>query len=210
MKIGILGSGVVGQTLGIGLVSQGHEVKLGTRDPSKLKEWLSKVGNKASAGSFSDAAKFGEAVFIATLWLGTENAINLAGKPNFVGKIVVDVTNPLDFSNGKPEPAVSYPLSACEQIQNWLPQSKVVKAFNTSPAHLQTNPKTLGDADLFVAGNDDAKKFVREIAKKWGWSDVIDMGDVKAAYWVEMLGLAVINYGFRHNDWNFALKLLRK
>ncbi|MBI4018972.1 MAG: NAD(P)-binding domain-containing protein [Candidatus Aenigmarchaeota archaeon] len=211
MKIGILGSGVVGQTLGIGLMGQGHEVTIGTRDSGKLNEWLLKAGSKASVGSFYDAAKFGEVIFIATVWTGTENAINLAGKENFAGKIVVDVTNPLDFSKGTPAPAVSYPLSASEQIQNWLPAAKVVKAFNIVPAHVQVTPKSLGDADLFIAGNHkDAKEFVRETAKRWGWSDVIDMGDIKAAYWVEMLGLAVINYGFKHNDWNFALKLLRK
>ncbi len=210
MKIGIIGSGVVGQSLGLGLINQGYEVKIGTRDTSKLNEWLSKVNDKGSVGSFAEAAEFGEALFIATLWTGTENAISLAGKENFEGKIVVDVTNPLDFSDGTPKLATVYPISACEQIQKWLPEAKLVKAFNTIPAHIMTNPKQLGDADLFIAGNGKAKDFVKHIAKNWGWTDIIDMGDIKSAYWVEMLAMLVINYGFKYNDWNFATKLLRK
>ncbi len=210
MKIGILGSGNVAQSLGTGLVQQGHEVKLGTRDAEKLNEWLTKTGSKASVGSFADAAKFGEAVFICTLGIGTENAITMAGKNHFSGKIVVDVTNPLDFSEMPPKMSVQYPDSMSQRIQRIIPDAKIVKAFNTVSAPVMTNPKQLGEADLFVAGNDEAKQFVKEIAKKWGWHDVIDLGDMKATYWIEALGMLVITYGIKYNDWNFALRFLRK
>lgn len=102
MKIGVVGSGVVAQQLGLGLIKLGHEVKLGTRDVSKLNEWKKQAGGKASAGSNEEAAKFGDLILLATGWAGTENAINLAGKSNFSGKTVIDVTNPLDFSKGSP------------------------------------------------------------------------------------------------------------
>ncbi len=100
MRIGIIGSGIVAQQLGLGLTRLSHEVKLGTRDVSKLEEWKKQAGIKASVGSNEDAAKFGELIVLATGWAGTENALNLAGKQNFAGKIVMDVTNPLDFSKG--------------------------------------------------------------------------------------------------------------
>lgn len=209
MKIGILGSGVVAQTLGTGLMAQGHDVKLGTRDPAKLAEW-SKANSRASVGSFADAAKFGEAIFIATLGVGTENAVNTAGRENFRGKIVVDVTNPLDFSEMPPKMFVQYPESLSLRIQKLIPDAKMVKAFNTVPAHIMTNPGQLGEADLFVAGHDEAKQFLRSIAQRWGWHDVIDIGDMKATYWVEAMGMAVITYGIKYNDWNYALKFLRK
>lgn len=214
MRIGILGSGVVGQTLGSGLINLGYEIKLGTRDPSKLKEWQEKVGSKGSVGSFSDAAKFGEVVFIATKWDGTENAINLAGKENFAGKIVVDVTNTLDFSTGKLtlHPAIKYPKSASQFIKEWAGTKAVVKAFNIIPAHVMTNPKQFSDGvpDLFIAGDDEGKDFVKEIAKKWGWHDVIDMGGMNATFWLDMMGMISVSYGVKYNDWKFAYKFLRK
>lgn len=210
MRIGILGSGSVGQALGAALVQQGHEVKIGTRDAKKLDGWLSKAGNNAYVGSFEEAAKFGEVIFLCTLWMGTENAIKMARPANFHGKIVVDVTNPLDFSHSPPRLATKYPVSAAEQVQSWLPGAKVVKAFNTVPAHIMVNPEQLGEADLFVAGSAEGKEFVRSIAKKWGWRDIVDMGGLSEAWWVEMIAMSVISYGFAHNDWNFALRFLRK
>ena len=210
MNIGIIGSGPVGQTLGMGFVNQGHNVMIGTRDPAKLSDWLSRAGTNGGIGSFSEAAAFGNVIVVATAWSGTENAITLAHKDNFKNKVVVDVTNPLDFSQGTPRLATTYPTSACALIQTWLPVSKVVKAFNTVPAPIMVNPKQLGDATLFIAGHHDGKAFVRSIAEKWGWSDIIDMGDINAAYWVEMLAMFVIQYGFKSNNWTFALKFLRK
>ena len=142
MKIGIIGSGTVGQQLGIGFTRIGNEVKIGTRDKSKLTDWLKNAGPKASEGSNEEAVKFGEIIILATAWSGTENAINISGKENFSGKILIDVTNPLDFSGGMP-PKIAVPFndSGAQHIQRWLPDAKVVKAFNTVNAYTMINPE---------------------------------------------------------------------
>jgi 8-hydroxy-5-deazaflavin:NADPH oxidoreductase len=213
MKIGIIGSGVVGQQLGLGLIKLGHEVKLGTREVTKLNEWKQKAGGKALAGSNEDAAKFGELIVLATNWAGTENAINLAGKSNFKGKIVMDVTNPLDFSKGSPPQIDASPgNSGGEKVQKWLPDSKVVKAFNIVNAYVMISPqREEGDPDLFICGNDkDAKKQVTNFAKRWGWKSIIDLGDISEAYWLETLTILWVHYAFMNNTWSHAFKLLKK
>ena len=213
MKIGILGSGVVGQQLGIGFIKIGHEVKIGTRDTSKLNDWLKNVDNKGSVGSFEEAAKFGDLVIIATLWKGTHDAISLAGKHNFSNKIVIDVTNPLNFDEGMPPKfAVTLGNSAGEQIQRILPDSKVVKAFNFVSAYIMCNPKREeGMPTFFVAGNDEeAKKLVMEFVKELGWHEIVDMGNIEQAFWLESLAMFWINYGFKNNNWTHAFKLLKK
>ena len=213
MKIGIIGSGVVAQQLGLGLIKLGNEVKLGTRDTSKLNEWKQQAGNKASVGSNEDAAKFGELIVLATGWAGTENAIKLAGKQNFDGKIVMDVTNPLDFSKGTPPRLDASPAnSGGEKVQQWLKDSKVVKAFNTINAYTMINaPREEGDPDLFICGNDvEAKKTVTKFADGWGWKSVIDMGDISMAYWLEAFAMMWILYAFKTNSWSHAFKLLKK
>ncbi len=211
MRIGIIGSGIVGQTLGSGLINLGNEVKIGSRNPKKLDEWVKNAGINGSASSNSEAASFGQIIIIATQWSGTKNAIDLAGHDNFHGKIVIDVTNPLDFSSGGPKPAVTYPDSAAGMVQKWLPDAKIVKAFNIVPAHVMVNPKINGtSADLFIAGDAEAKKFASGIAKKWGWDKIIDMGGLESAYLIEMLAMLSIQYGIKYNDWNFAYKFLQK
>ena len=213
MKIGIIGSGVVGQQLGLGFVKLGHEVRIGTRDISKLANWKSTAGENASAGSFTDVAKFGELIVLASLWGGTKNAVSLAGLENFKEKIIIDVTNPLDFSTGVPPKFVSSPgESGGETIQNLLPDSKVVKAFNTINAYIMCNPKREeGEPTLFIAGNnDEAKKTVTSFAESWGWKSIVDMGDISKAFLLEALAQFWIEYGFKYNNWAHAFKLLNK
>jgi 8-hydroxy-5-deazaflavin:NADPH oxidoreductase len=121
MKIGILGSGDVGLKLADSFTATGHTVKIGTRSPEKVASWVAKHNGKASAGSFSDAASFGEIVVLATLWEGTPSALQLAGTKNFSGKVVIDVTNPLDFSKGvPPKLAVGHTDSGGETVQRLL------------------------------------------------------------------------------------------
>jgi predicted dinucleotide-binding enzyme len=215
MKIGIIGSGVVGQQLGLGFSRLGHTVKIGTRDGSKLSDWLKLAGKNASAGNNKDAAEFGELIVLATGWAGTENAINLSGKENFAGKIVIDVTNPLDFSKGAPPRLDASPEnSGGEKVQKWLPDSKVVKAFNIINAHIMIDPhREEGDPDLFICGNDQkAKDQVKSFAEQWGWKNknVTDLGDISEAYWLEALAMLWIHYGFKNNTWIHAFKLLKK
>ncbi len=191
MKVGVLGSGMVGQAIGAKLIELGHDVVVGTRDPGKLQEWLGKVGGKARGASFTDAAAHGEIVFNCTAGVGSLEALKLAGERNLRGKVLLDVSNPLDFSKGMPPT-----LSMCnrdsvgEQIQRAFPGVRVVKTLNTVNCHLMVNPSQLagGDHDIFVSGNDaSAKAQVTEILKTWfGWKHVIDLGDITTARGVEM------------------------
>jgi len=213
MKIGIIGSGIVGQQLGIGFMRTGLEVMIGTRDKSKLDEWKKNAGAKASVGSNEEAVKFGEVIVLATAWSGTENAISLAGKENFSGKILIDVTNPLDFSQGTPPKiAVPFDNSGAQHVQKWLPDAKVVKAFNIVNAHTMINPKYKeGSPDLFIAGNDKkAKEEVTSIAKQLDWANIIDLGDLSEAIWLETLTMLWVHYGFKFNSWTHAFSINKK
>jgi len=156
MKIAVLGSGDVGQVLGAGFVRFGHEVKMGSRNPrqEKIAAWLNTTGPRASAGTFAEAAAFGELAVLATSWEGTESAIRLADPKNLAGKPVIDATNPLDFSGGvPPKLAIGHTTSAGEQVQRRLPTSKVVKASNTVGNPHMVNPQFPGGPpDMFIWG----------------------------------------------------------
>lgn len=226
MKIGILGTGGVGRTLAAKLASDGHEVMIGTRNvadtlaknqpdafgTAPYKEWQ-KQNQKIKLDTFASTAKFGDVIILATFGDVTTNAIDLAGKENFNGKVVIDTTNPLDFSKGVP-PGFTATLgnSLGEKIQKHIPSAKVVKAFNTIGAHIMVNAKREeGSPDLLIAGNDeDAKKQFGELIKNWGWNSVVDMGDISKAYWLEANAMLWIHYAFKTGGWNHAFKLLRK
>jgi hypothetical protein len=211
MKIGILGSGGVGQTLGTALVAQGHEVKIGTRDTGKLAEWVAKNGTNASAGSFAEAATFGEMILLATHWGGTENALQLAQPSNLAGKIVIDITNPLLFSEQGVELAVGFSDSAGEMVQRWLPQAKVVKALNSITAAIMVDADLLGEtATMFIAGDDaEAKAAVTKFLQAFDW-DVVDLGGIKEARLLEPLAMIWIRYFGITKNWQHAIKLIRK
>lgn len=191
MKLGVLGSGTVGQAIGGKLVELGHEVVMGTREAAKLNEWLEKVKGRARVGTFAEAAAHGEMVFNATNGAGTMEALQLAGEANLSGKILIDISNPLDFSKGMPPTLlVCNTDSLGEQIQRAFPSVKVVKSLNTLTAALMVNPQGLGNGDhtIFVSGNDaEAKAQVIAFLKhEFGWKDVLDLGDIKTARGVEM------------------------
>jgi predicted dinucleotide-binding enzyme len=214
MKVGILGSGGVGQDLGLGFIGLGHEAKMGSRNPAKgeIKAWLAKAGRKASAGSFAEAAAFGEMAVLATKWSGTENAVRLAGPDNLAGKVVIDATNPLRArANAMPELAVGGQDSAGEQVQRWLPKAKVVKAFNSvNHAHMVKPSFSGGPPDMFLCGNDpSARELVAGICRDFGWG-VIDMGGIEAARLLEPLALIYIQNAIRTGNWNCAFRLLKK
>jgi 8-hydroxy-5-deazaflavin:NADPH oxidoreductase len=214
MKVGILGSGGVGQALGKGFADLGHDVKLGTRDPNqeKVKMWLAKTGPRVSAGSFAEAAAFGEILILATSWSGTESAIRLAEKKNVAGKVVIDVTNPLKIApGGPPTLALGHTDSGGEQVQRWLAESHVVKAFNIIGNTFMVNPQFPGGPpDMFICGNDArAKQKVTEILTAFGWS-TIDLGGIESSRYLEPLAMVWITYGFRTNTWAHAIKLLRR
>jgi predicted dinucleotide-binding enzyme len=212
MQIGILGSGGVAQALGTGFLKFGHDVKLGSRDPAKLKPWIEQAGKRASAGSFEDTARFADIAVLATLWSGTESALKLAAAPvSLAGKLVMDVTNPLIYETGKmPRLVLGHTDSGGEQLQRWLPQSKVVKAFNSvGHAHMVEPKFPGGPPDMFICGDDaSAKQVVAGICKNFGWG-VVDTGGIEAARLLEPLCILWVEYGLRTQTWNHAFKLLR-
>lgn len=226
MKIGILGTGVVGKTLAAKLNEMGYDVMIGTRNVSEtlskvnkdmmgsppFKEWHSQ-NPKVKFGTFAEAAQFGEMIMLATHGVATIAAIDVAGKNNFKGKVVVDTTNPLDFSQGMPPKfAVTLGNSLGEQIQKHIPEAKVVKAFNTVNAFVIVSPKREeGDPDLFIAGNDEeAKNKIKSLAEKMGWKRVLDIGDISNSYWLEAMTMFWVYFGDKYNNWTHAFKLLLK
>ena len=215
MNIGILGSGEVGQKLGGGFIELGHRVKIGTRDPNqeKIKEWIKKTGDSASAGTFSQAASYGQLIVVATSWNGTLEAIRMCDPKDLVEKTVIDVTNPLDFSaEGLPKLAVGYTDSAGEIIQRLLPEANVVKAFNTVGNPHMIHPEfPNGPPTMFICGNNDkAKKTViSEFLTKFGWES-IDIGGIEGSRLLEPMAMLWITHYFQTNNGNHAFKLLHK
>lgn len=212
MKIGIIGSGGVAQTLANAYLQKGYQVKLGTRNAEKLAEWLEKAGENASVGSFVEAAQFGDVVFLSVLGEAALNAIELAGAENLKGKTVIDLTNPLDFSGGVPPRfTATVGNSLGERIQNVLPDANVVKAFNTISAAIMVNPRFGDDtATLFIAGNDEkAKEEATKLAREFAW-DVEDLGGIEQAFFLEAFASLWINYGFKNNHWTHAFKFLKR
>ncbi len=211
MKIGILGSGGVAQLLGQGFLAKGHQVMLGTRDANKLNDWQKNAQGDASVGSFAEAASFGDVVFLCILGNVYKEVLDLAGKGNLKGKIVVDVTNPLDHSKGAPLFTATLGHSLGEEIQRALPESKVVKAFNTVSAKIMINPHLKeGTATMLIAGNDThAKAQISDLAKAFGW-DIADAGGIEMAYWLEAFAMLWIYYGAKTNHWTHAFRLLRE
>jgi predicted dinucleotide-binding enzyme len=194
MKFAVLGTGVVGETIGSKLIELGHSVKMGSRTSGNEKsiQFVNKHKENASAGTFADAAAFGELIFNCTSGMASLAALNLAGEANLKGKIIIDLANPLDFSKGMP-PALSIVnfSSLGEEIQNAYPESKVVKTLNTIWCGLMVNPGMIngGDHHIFVSGNDDeAKEKVKAILKSFGWADqnILDLGDITTARGTEM------------------------
>lgn len=186
MKIAVLGTGMVGETIASKLVALGHEVRMGSRTAGNAKAaaWAEKAGERASHGDFAAAAEFGELVFVCTLGAAALEALQAAGADNLAGKIVVDVTNPLDFSRGTPRLFVIGDDSLGEQIQRAFPGARVVKALNTINCSVMVEPGRLaGQHATFVAGNDVAAKaaVTRLLREGFGWAQVIDLGDITGA-----------------------------
>lgn len=203
-KIGILGTGNVGDTIGTKLIELGHSVVMGSRTANNEKAlaFTTKHNGKASAGTFADAASYGEIIFNCTKGEVSLDALKMAGENNLKEKVIIDVANPLDFSKGMPPSlTISNTNSLAEEIQKAFPSSKVVKALNTMWCGLMVNPSLInnGDHTTFISGNDvHAKELVKDILKSFGWTDknIIDLGDITSAratemylaLWVRVLG----------------------
>jgi len=213
MKVGVLGSGVVAQTLAAGFLEHGHEVMVGTRDASKLAEWNS-THAKARVGSFSDAAGFGEVVVLAVKGGAAADALRAAGETNLAGKVIIDACNPiadappvhgvLQFFTGPNQ-------SLMENLQKEFPRARFVKAFNSVGNLGFVNPQFAGTRPtMFICGDDEAaKQTVVEILDQFGW-ETADMGAVEAARAIEPLCMLWCIQGFTRNEWTHAFKLLHR
>jgi 8-hydroxy-5-deazaflavin:NADPH oxidoreductase len=193
MRIAVLGTGIVGRTLATQLVELGHEVRIGSRTPDneQAAEWVVAAGDRASQGTFADAAAFGELVLNCVGGAVALQALEAAGAENLDGKTLLDVSNPLDFSQGMPPTlAVCNTDSVGETIQREFPNARVVKSLNTVNVEVMVDPELVrGEHDLFVCGDDDgAKAQVRELLESFGWpSDrILDLGDISGARGMEM------------------------
>ena len=215
MKVGVLGSGLVGRVLGAGFLKYGHGVMLGTRNPAKaeVEQWL-RENPGGTAGTFQQAAEFGDLIVLCTLGRAAEEAIALAGPANFAGKTVMDTTNPiadtppvqgvLAFTTGRNE-------SLGEKIQARLPQAHVVKAFNSVGGGRMVNPRyQQGTPTMFLCGdNAQAKAHVSEIVEQFGW-EPFDCGGIIASRAIEPLCMLWCIPGFARNQWTHAFKLLTR
>ena len=193
MRIGVLGTGTVGRTLASALLSNGHEVRLGSRKAGNeaAVAWATEIGGPASEGTFADAAGFGELVVNATAGAASLEALRLAGSEQLAGKVLLDVANPLDFSRGMPPTlTVCNDDSLAEQIQREFADVRVVKTLNTVTASVMVDPASVpGPHTVFVAGDEpEAKAQASELLQELGWpaGSILDLGDITAARGLEM------------------------
>ena len=214
MKIGILGSSAVGQTLGKAFLSEGYEVMIGTRNTSKedLVKWQ-KQNSSAKLGSFSDTAKFGDILVLAVRGDVARSVLEQGGKENFSNKVIIDATNPIEKAppeNGVLKFFTSLNRSLMEDLQEALPEAKFVKAFNSVGNAAMYKPNFPGGKPtMFICGNDDrAKTVVTDILILFGF-ETEDMGKVEAARAIEPLCILWCIPGFLRNQWTHAFKLLK-
>jgi hypothetical protein len=216
MKIGVLGSGIVGRTLAAGFLKHGHSVMLGTRDPKmkSIRDWLAATPG-ASVGTFEETAKFGELLVLAALGRAVEHVLRLAGEENLADKTLIDTNNPIDETPPPQDGVLRFFTgpneSLAERIQSKWPKLRVVKAFNSVGAGAMVNPQyEQGPPTMFFCGNDDsAKTTVAKLIRQLGW-EPFDCGGIIAARAIEPLCMLWCIPGFRANKWNHAFKLLER
>lgn len=211
-KIGIIGSGAVAQALGTGFLKHEYEVKLGTRDTSKLTEWQNGDGKGATVGSFSEAAAFADIVVLAVKGTVAKEALSLIGTENLKGKTVIDATNPI--ADAAPENGVlkfftNLDTSLMEELQKAAPEAHFVKAFNSIGSAFMVNPPFESKPTMFIGGNNaQAKSEVSAILDQFGF-EVEDMGGAESARAIEPLCMLWCIPGFLENRWTHAFKLLK-
>ncbi len=212
-KIGIIGSGMVAQTLGAGFLKHGYQVMLGTRDISKLAEWQNGAGANALVGSFADAAKFGDIIVLAVKGTVAKDALDLMGHENLNHKTILDATNPIADApptNGVLKFFTSLDKSLMEELQETVPGANFVKAFNSVGSASMVNPSFESKPTMFICGNNEnAKKEVSTIIDTFGW-EAADFGMVESARAIEPLCMLWCIIGFTNNQWTHAFKLLKK
>lgn len=212
MKIGIIGSGDVAQSLSEGLLAAGHTVMIGTRDPKRksLLAWNKKQKKKVEFGNTTQAAAYGELAILAVAWHAADDVLSLV-RPELSGKVVIDVTNPIVFNDDdSPTLLVGHTMSGGEIVQQSLPDSHVVKTLNyISHANMVFPNYQNGLPIMFVCGNNDsAKRQVRDLLEDIGWKDMLNIGPIEKSRLLESLSLLWIEYGASRNTWNHAFAVL--
>jgi len=212
MRVGVLGSGVVGKVLAAGFAGRGHEVMIGSRSPEQLADWLQENPG-VGAGFFGDAAAFAELVVLAVKGTAANKALSLAGEDNHAGKPIIDATNPIADEppvNGVLRFFTNLDESLMEQLQKQFPRTNFVKAFNSVSSMRMVNPVFEGGKPtMFICGNDEqAKALVSDVLDQFGWEPE-DMGTVEAARAIEPLCMLYCIPGFTRDQWSHAFKLLK-
>lgn len=213
MKVGVLGSGQVGEVLADGFLKHGYEVMRGSRNPPKLAKWLRGAGKRAQTGTFAETALFGDMVVLAVKGEMAVSAVRAAGVTNLADKTVIDATNPI--GEAPPDQGVlqfftTLRASLMERLQETAPRARFVKAFSCVGAGMMVNPVLSGGPpSMFICGDDEAaKEEVGRILRQFGWEPE-DMGAVQAARAIEPLCMLWCIPGFRAGQWQHAFKLLR-
>jgi predicted dinucleotide-binding enzyme len=212
-KIGVVGTGNVGQRLANGFLQHGYTVMRGSRDPSKLADWKRGTGDGAATGTFAETAAFGDIVVLAVKGSAAESAVDLCGAQNLEGKTVIDTTNPIAEAppvNGVLRYFTNLDDSLMERLQRRVPGAHFVKAFSIVGNALMVNPQLPGGPPtMFICGNDaGAKDETKAILKDFGW-EISDMGAVEAARAIEPLCILWCIPGILGQGWSYALKLLK-
>ncbi len=215
-KIAVFGTGMVGNTIGSKLIQLGYQVIMGSRTAAneKAAEWVNASGANALQGTFADAAKFSEIIFNCTKGEMAIEVMRQAGVENLAGKIIIDVSNPLDFSNGMPPtliPSLANTNSLGEEIQKLLPLAHVVKTLNIVNCEVMVDAaKCGGDATMFIAGNNiEAKKEVEKILQQFKWKDIIDLGNIKHSRSTEMMLPVWLSVYSATKNGNIGFKIVR-
>ena len=211
-KIGIIGSGGVAKTLGLGFLKHGYEVMLGSRSPKKLEEWKNSDAPQVQTGNMAEAAAFGDIIVLAVKGTAAQAALVLAGAANLEGKTIVDASNPIADAppvNGVLQFFTEPNYSLMEALQKAQPGAHFVKAFSSVGAGLMVNPPFPTRPSMFICGNNEAaKEEVKHILDLFGW-ETEDMGAVEAARAIEPLCMLWCIPGFRSNQWTHAFHLLK-
>ncbi|MGA7523960.1 MAG: NAD(P)-binding domain-containing protein [Acidobacteriaceae bacterium] len=212
MRVGILGSGIVGQTLAAGFLQHGHEVMIGTREPAKLADWK-RTYPAAKVGGSRETAAFGEVVVLAVKGPVAAQVLEAAGRENLAGKAIIDACNPI--ADAPPDHGVLKLTtgpneSLMEQLQRAFPEAHLVKAFNSVGSANMVNPPFAEKPTMFICGNNDgAKKKVTAILDQFGW-ETADMGTAESARAIEPLSVLWCISGFTKNEWTHAFRLLHR
>ncbi|KTG08498.1 hypothetical protein AUR64_17610 [Haloprofundus marisrubri] len=210
-RIGILGSGDVGKALARGFARHGWDVQVGTRSPEKLDAWLDETDESVSVGSFGDAATRGELVVLAVRGGAVDDVLDLVDDDAFRGKLLLDATNPLEFSDGEPQLLFGGTESLGERVQTRLPDTHVVKCFNTVSNAQMVDPTFEAETPpMFVCGNDAAaKKETDALLVELGWPGTTDAGDITSARYLEALVPLWVRVGQQLGTYDHAFTVVR-